>query len=137
MRYFDRNTNLTHQVIQLKEMQILMKKKVEYMIMIVVDEEMRYTIHALARGNSFCVFYNTNKVFDIVQNQMERRGKECGVILLHNHPSFPAMPSSGDIKSHNDWIQRFNNKGIEYIDNIVVCGDGGFTGFSLRENGYL
>lgn len=59
----------------------------------------------------------------------------ASVVLLHNHPSGDATPSSADIQLTQRLVRSGDVLGIEVLDHVVI-GDGG-NHVSLRESGLM
>jgi DNA repair protein RadC len=63
----------------------------------------------------------------IIRRAIER--KACGVILVHNHPSGSALPSSADISQTKSLQNALKTCGLTLIDHIII-GKGNYYSFS-------
>jgi len=57
----------------------------------------------------------------------------CAIILLHNHPSGDAAPSSEDIRITKQLVEAGNVLDIKVLDHIII----GEKTLSLREEGLV
>lgn len=46
------------------------------------------------------------------------------VVLVHNHPSGVAEPSTEDLLATEVLMERLNKVGIRLVDHIIVCSEG-------------
>lgn len=63
----------------------------------------------------------------IIRRAIER--KACGVILVHNHPSGSALPSSADISQTKSLQNALKTCGLTLIDHVII-GKGNYYSFS-------
>ena len=97
--------------------------KVEQFKIVCIDKKfMPYSCFTAARGTTFGVDINTDRIIDMLR---QRNCTRC--IAAHNHPGGSCMPTKLDAESTRCLAEAFARRGIELLDHIIIGTDGEFS----------
>lgn len=93
----------------------------EVVYMILIDNNKRIIgIEKVGVGSVNRIAMNTR---DLVERVL--RANAASVILVHNHPHGPAVPSEDDIETTHIISDAFRLFGIRFVDHVIIGEDGG------------
>ena len=102
----------------------------EQVRVLLLDRQLRVVgQRTIYQGNAYSALVRPAEVFRpaIVESAPS-------LIVVHNHPSGDATPSSADISLTKDLAEVGKLLGVELLDHVVI-GDGSFT--SIKNGGFL
>lgn len=102
----------------------------EQLVMLCLDENYRLIeLKPVAEGSEISVRFDSKELLRAVPPWDTKY-----ILIAHNHPATPALPSWQDVKSTGLLLRLIRTAGYELLDHIVVCGD---DYVSMRESGLL
>ena len=102
----------------------------EVMLMLCLDALRRVrAVETVSRGVVNGVSFDVRRVVELALKR-----KAVSVILAHNHPDGPALPSHEDDLATSHVFRALQTVGIELLDHLILAGED-FT--SYRESGTL